>query len=156
MNPLFSIITVCRNAADTIAPTVASVDAQTCRLYEHIVVDGASTDGTLEWLDRHPSALRRVLSEPDKGIYDAMNKGLAMAQGDYVLFLNAGDALHAPDTLQLYADAIMDNDYPGIVYGQTDIVDAGRRRIAPRRGAGMLTGCPSGPPFGCPLGPDCA
>ena len=132
MNPLFSIITVCRNAADTIAPTVASVDAQTCRLYEHIVVDGASTDGTLEWLDRHPSALRRVLSEPDKGIYDAMNKGLAMAQGDYVLFLNAGDALHAPDTLQLYADAIMDNDYPGIVYGQTDIVDAGRRRIAPR------------------------
>lgn len=132
MNPLFSIITVCRNAADTIAPTVVSVDAQTCRLYEHIVVDGASTDGTLEWLDRHTSALRRVLSEPDKGIYDAMNKGLAMAQGDYVLFLNAGDALHAPDTLQLYADAIMDNDYPGIVYGQTDIVDAGRRRIAPR------------------------
>lgn len=132
MNPLFSIITVCRNAADTIAPTVESVDAQTCRLYEHIVVDGASTDGTLGWLDSRPSELRRVHSEPDKGIYDAMNKGLAMAKGDYVLFLNAGDALHAPDTLQLYADAIMDNDYPGIVYGQTDIVDAGRRRIGPR------------------------
>lgn len=132
MNPLFSIITVCRNAADTIACTVASVDAQSCGLYEHIVVDGASTDGTVEWLDGHPSERRRVLSEPDKGIYDAMNKGLALAKGDYVLFLNAGDALHAPDTLQLYADAIMDNDYPGIVYGQTDIVDADRRRIGPR------------------------
>ncbi len=124
MNPLFSIITVCRNAADTIAATIASVDAQTCRLYEHIVVDGASTDSTLDVLERYPSSLRRVISEPDKGIYDAMNKGLAQASGDYVLFLNAGDAFHSPDTLRLYADAIMDNDYPGIVYGQTDIVAA--------------------------------
>lgn len=132
MNPLFSIITVCRNAADTIAATIASVDAQTCRLYEHIVVDGASTDSTLDVLERYPSSLRRVISEPDKGIYDAMNKGLAQASGDYVLFLNAGDAFHSPDTLRLYADAIMDNDYPRIVYGQTDIVAADRSRIGPR------------------------
>ena len=82
MNPLFSIITVCRNAADTIAATIASVDAQTCRLYEHIVVDGASTDSTLDVLERYPSSLRRVISEPDKGIYDAMNKGLAQASGE--------------------------------------------------------------------------
>lgn len=132
MNPLFSIITVCRNAADTIAPTVASVDGQSCRLYEHIVVDGASTDSTLDFLERHPSSLRHVVSEPDKGIYDAMNKGLAMASGDYVVFMNAGDTFHSPDTLRKYADAIMDNDYPGIVYGQTDIVDADRQRIGPR------------------------
>jgi len=132
MNPLFSIITVCRNAVDTIGATVESVDAQTCRLYEHIVVDGASTDATLAYLGRHPSPLRQVVSEPDKGIYDAMNKGLARASGDYVVFMNAGDSFHSPDTLRIYADAIMDNDYPGIVYGQTDIVDADRRRIGPR------------------------
>ncbi len=132
MNPLFSIITVCRNAADNLAATVSSVDAQTCRLYEHIVVDGASTDGTLDLLDTRASEQRRVLSEPDKGIYDAMNKGLAMATGDYVVFLNAGDRFHDNDTLGLYADAIMDNDYPGIVYGQTDIVAGDGSRIGPR------------------------
>lgn len=132
MNPLFTIITVCRNACDNVQVTVASVDSQSCRLYEHIIIDGASKDGTVEWLRTHPSSLRRVCSEPDKGIYDAMNKGLAMSNGDYVLFLNAGDTFHATNTLQLYADAIMDNDYPGIVYGQTDIVDALRRRIGPR------------------------
>ncbi|MDE6321826.1 MAG: glycosyltransferase, partial [Muribaculaceae bacterium] len=69
---------------------------------------------------------------PDRGLYDAMNKGLARAQGDYVIFLNAGDSFHSPDTLQLIADAAMDHDYPGIIYGQTDIVDADRRRIGPR------------------------
>lgn len=132
MNPLFTIITVCRNALDNLRVTVASVDSQTCRLYEHIIVDGASTDGTVKWLLDHPSPLRHIISEPDKGIYDAMNKGLAMASGDYVVFLNAGDAFHASDTLQLYADAIMDNDYPGVVYGQTNVVDASRRRLGAR------------------------
>ncbi len=132
MKPLFSIITVCRNAAHTILPTIESVDAQTCKLYEHLVVDGASTDGTLDILAAHRTPLRRVMSEKDKGIYDAMNKGLAHTTGEYIIFLNAGDSFHSPDTLQLYADAIMDNDYPGVVYGHTDIVDADRRRLGPR------------------------
>lgn len=132
MNPLFSIITVCRNAAGVIAPTLESVDAQTCRLYEHIIVDGASTDATADVVAGHPSALRHFISEPDRGIYDAMNKGMSMSSGDYLLFLNAGDRLHAPDTLQLYADAIMAADYPGVVYGQTDIVDTDGHRIGPR------------------------
>ena len=132
MNPLFSIITVCRNAADVILPTLQSVDNQTCRLFEHIIVDGASTDTTMQIVHSHASPLRRVVSEPDRGIYDAMNKGLCMATGDYVLFLNAGDRLHAANTLQLYADAILAHDYPGIVYGQTDIIDAEGHRIGPR------------------------
>ena len=130
--PLFSIITVCRNAEDAVGVTVESVAAQTCRLYEHIVVDGASTDGTLGVLGRMAYPLLSVSSEPDRGIYDAMNKGLARAKGDYVLFLNAGDTLHSPDTLQHIADAAMEFYYPGVIYGQTDIVDASRRRIAPR------------------------
>ena len=73
-----------------------------------------------------------IVSERDRGLYDAMNKGLGLAKGDYVIFLNAGDAFHNPNTLQLIADTVMDNDYPGIVYGQTQIVDASRRRLGDR------------------------
>lgn len=130
--PLFSIITVCFNARQTILPTIESVDAQSCRLYEHIVVDGASRDGTLDLLAEHPNALRRIVSEPDHGIYDAMNKGLGLARGEYVIFLNAGDSFHTPDILQRLADVAMNRDFPGIIYGQTDLVDADRHRIGER------------------------
>lgn len=133
MKPLFSIITVTYNAERTLGRTVESVAGQTCRLYEHIIIDGASSDGTLRVLEGCPGADRRkVMSEPDEGLYDAMNKGLGIATGDYLIFLNAGDKFHSPDTLQHLADVIMDNDYPGIVYGQTDLVDDGGRRLGPR------------------------
>ncbi len=132
MHPLFSIITITYNAADTVEPTLRSIAEQTCRLYEHLVIDGASTDNTLQLVNQAANPLTTIVSEPDRGLYDAMNKGLARATGDYVIFLNAGDSFHSPDTLQLIADAAMDNDYPGIIYGQTDIVDADRRRIGPR------------------------
>lgn len=132
MAPLFSIITVTRQAQATVEPTLASVDGQTCRLYEHLIMDGASTDSTVPLCNAAGNPLRRVVSEPDHGLYDAMNKGIRLAQGDYVMFLNAGDRLHSPHTLQQLADAIMADDYPGVVYGQTDIVDADGRRIGPR------------------------
>lgn len=130
--PLFSIITVTYNAADTLEPTIASVASQSCDLYEHLIVDGNSSDGTASLVHRLAHPRLKFQSSPDRGIYDAMNKGLANATGDYVLFLNAGDSLHSPDTLQHLADAIMDNDYPGVVYGQTDIVDSSRRRLGSR------------------------
>lgn len=132
MNPLFTIITVTRNAEATLPATLDSVKAQTCRLYELVVVDGASTDGTVAMAKESGIDNLKVISEPDRGLYDAMNKGLGMADGDYVIFLNAGDAFHSPDTLQTIADAIMDNDYPGIVYGQTDIVNPQREKIGER------------------------
>ena len=132
MNPLFSIITVTYNAARTLPPTLRSVAGQTCRLFEHLVIDGASTDGTQQLVADAGIKETVVYSETDKGLYDAMNKGLALAKGEYVIFLNAGDSFHSPDTLQTIANAIMDNDFPGIVYGQTDIVDADRRRIGER------------------------
>lgn len=132
MAPLFSIITVTRQAQAVVEPTLASVDGQTSRLYEHLIMDGASTDSTVPLCNAAGNPLRRVVSEPDHGLYDAMNKGIRLAQGDYVMFLNAGDRLHSPHTLQLLADAIMADDYPGVVYGQTDIVDADGRRIGPR------------------------
>lgn len=132
--PRFSIITVTYNAAHTVGRTVASVASQTCRDYEHIIVDGASVDGTL---DRVREACTRpdtlvVRSEPDRGIYDAMNKGIGISRGTYLIFLNAGDKFHSPATLQTISDRIDAAGIPGIVYGQTDLVDDSGAYLAPR------------------------
>ncbi|MCC8115444.1 MAG: glycosyltransferase [Bacteroidales bacterium] len=141
MAPLFTIITVTYNAEHTLKRTLDSVAEQTCGLYEHIIMDGASSDSTVDIAQDHPNDKIDIYSEKDKGIYDAMNKALSRSKGDYVIFLNAGDKFHSPHTLQHYANAIMDNDYPGIVYGQTDIVDDEGRRLGPRhlRAPEMLT-----------------
>lgn len=130
--PLFSIITVTYNAEKTVVPTMLSVASQTCTLYEHIVMDGVSKDSTLTAVGEHATARTRVFSSPDKGIYDAMNKAMAVATGDYLIFLNAGDKFHSTDTIQILADTILDNDYPGIVYGQTDLVDNDGAYLGPR------------------------
>lgn len=132
MNPLFSIITVAYNAQATIGRTVESVASQTCGLYEHLIIDGASTDSTVEVVEAVGNDKLRVLSKKDDGVYYGMNNGLDAAKGDYVIFLNAGDKFHSPGTLQQMAEAIMANDYPGIVYGQTDIVDDSGAYLGPR------------------------
>lgn len=130
--PLFSVITVTYNAEDTLPPTLASVRSQTFGSFEHIIVDGASRDRTVALAQENAPACQVLVSGPDRGLYDAMNKGLGMARGEYVVFLNAGDTFHTSSTLADVADAVMANDFPGVVYGQTDLVDAGRRRIAGR------------------------
>ncbi len=89
--PLFSIVTIVYNRADEIELTLKSVQQQSCRDYEYLVIDGNSNDGTREILERYRSDIDTLISEPDKGIYDAMNKGLQHASGQYILFLNAGD-----------------------------------------------------------------
>lgn len=132
VKPLFSIITVTYNAINTLRATADSVAEQTCDLYEWIVVDGGSTDGTVDVIRALPADRLIWISERDKGIYDAMNKGISMAHGEYLIFLNAGDRFASAETLQLLADAAMDNDFPGIIYGQTDIVDADGRVLGPR------------------------
>lgn len=132
MAPLFSIITVAFNAEATIGRTIKSVASQSCGLYEHIIMDGASTDSTLDVVREAATDKVRIFSKPDKGVYYGMNNAFDVAKGDYVIFLNAGDKFHSPDTLQALADAIMANDYPGIVYGQTDIVDDQGRYLGPR------------------------
>ncbi len=128
MVPLISIITITYNAAETIGVTMASVAQQTCRDYEHVVIDGASRDATLEIARSYEGV--RILSEPDKGLYDAMNKGLRMARGKYILFLNSGDTFHSADTLEAYARRARLGD--DIIYGDTMIVDAERKMIGPR------------------------
>ncbi len=130
MGPLFSIITVTWNAADVIAPTLESVQRQTSSDYEMLIIDGASTDGTLDIVKRASISSLRVFSEPDKGLYDAMNKGIARAQGRYLIFLNAGDAF-ASDTV-LARLAMLTGDNPGVIYGQTQLVDAGREVVGNR------------------------
>lgn len=120
--PLISVITITYNAATTLPRTLESVAAQSFHDFEYLVIDGASKDNTVALAKAY--AIAQVFSEPDRGLYDAMNKGLRRASGDYVIFLNAGDKFHSSNTLQQYADAINNApEPPGIVYGQTRIVD---------------------------------
>lgn len=130
--PLFSIITVTYNAESTLAPTLASVKEQTCKLYEYIIMDGVSSDRTLKLALDAGISEARIFSSPDKGLYDAMNKAMEIAKGEYLIFLNAGDAFHSRHTLDDIAQVIMDNDFPGIVYGQTQLVNTLRKRIGDR------------------------
>lgn len=115
----FTIITCTYNAAATLERTIRSVDTQTYPCIEHLIIDGASKDGTLEIAATSKRA--RVISEPDKGLYDAMNKGIRMATGDYIIFLNAGDKFHTDDTLEKVSAMIKDN--PDVIYGETALVD---------------------------------
>lgn len=129
-HPLISIITITFNAAGQLAPTMDSVAEQSFTDFEHLIIDGASTDDTLSVARRSGTPSLRILSEPDEGLYDAMNKGLRLARGKYVLFLNAGDAFHAPDTLEKYAEA--SHADPDIIYSDTVVVDTDRQVIGPR------------------------
>lgn len=99
-SPLISIVTVCLNAEQHLEQTIRSVLEQTWQRVEYIIVDGGSTDGTLAILHRYRDRIDRIISEADEGIADAMNKGLALATGDYVLFLQADDYLRSPDSLE--------------------------------------------------------
>ena len=132
MKPLFSIITVTYNAEKTLLPTLLSVKEQSCVDYEHLIMDGSSSDSTVILAESCGNPRLKIFSEPDSGLYHAMNKGIDKASGKYLIFLNAGDSFHSPSTLQAIADAIISNDYPGIVYGQTDIVDSKREKLANR------------------------
>ena len=139
-------VTVTYNAAAVLQRTLDSVLAQDYPDITHLIIDGASTDGTLQMVDNYIKRsnesenghLIQVMSEPDHGIYDAMNKGIRSLDGDYVCFLNAGDFLPTPDTVSQIVSRVdaADGGMPAVLYGDTDIVDSeGRflhhRRLAP-------------------------
>lgn len=129
-SPLISVITVTYNAARVVDKTLLSLQNQDFKEFEHLVVDGDSKDETLDIIKRYSLPQTRIISEPDKGLYDAMNKALRLAKGKYVIFLNAGDAFHSSDTLSLYAsEAKKDRD---IIYGDTIIVDGDGKYLEPR------------------------
>ena len=110
--PFFSIITAAYNTEDTIARAIESLDAQSCADWEHLIIDGASTDHTLREVNRFKDEKRSVISEPDKGIYDAMNKGIKAAKGRYLFFLNSDDHFRDNQVLQRVADSLRKNDLP--------------------------------------------
>lgn len=116
---ILSVITINRNNATGLEKTLCSVASQTFKEFEYIVVDGASSDRSVEVIKAHESdfAHLRWVSEPDKGIYNAMNKGLRMATGDYVQILNSGDELASDDVVERMLKALDEKSNPNILYG---------------------------------------
>ncbi|GBR74220.1 glycosyl transferase GTA-type super family [Candidatus Termititenax aidoneus] len=104
--PKFSIITICKNVEADIERTIESVLTQNYTDYEYIIVDGASTDNTCQIVKQHNKRVTKFISEPDTGIYDAMNKGIKLAVGEYLLFLNAGDNLLHENVLTIVAEQL--------------------------------------------------
>ncbi len=131
-NPLISIITVTYNAELTIERTLQSVESQSYPRIEHLIIDGCSTDHTMSHVQRYVERngenkhLIRVLREPDKGLYDAMNKGIQQATGYYLVFLNAGDKLHEPTSIEQIVEQTRwqrNQVNYAVIYGETDLVD---------------------------------
>ena len=132
MNPTpgISIITVVFNGEKHIGRTIESVLGQSYKELEYIIIDGKSTDRTLE-LIRGYKGIHKVVSEPDKGLYDAMNKGLEAASGDYVWFLNSGDQIFSKDTVETLVAGLTGT--PDIIYGGTMIIDEAENEVGDRR-----------------------
>ena len=145
MPPLITIATVTYNAETTLERTLRSVASQDYDRIEHLIIDGCSTDHTLSLVQHYVEENQarhniRLVCEPDGGIYDAMNKALTAATGEYIVFLNAGDSLHATDTIAAIAAQTEwvkgSQRHPAILYGDTHIVDkegnfVRRRRLTP-------------------------
>lgn len=126
-----SVITVVYNAVDLIEKTIVNVLSQSYSALEYVIIDGGSTDGTCQLIEKYHARLAYYSSEPDQGLYDAMNKGLKAATGDFVWFINAGDLIYLPDIAEkifAHAGAMAD-----VYYGDTMIVDESYNEIGHRR-----------------------
>ena len=140
--PKITIATVTYNAEKSLQATLDSVASQTYPNIEHLIIDGCSKDQTMELIHRYVDSNTgkqiphdiKVIREPDKGLYDAMNKAIEHAEGEYICFLNAGDRLHQADTIQKIMEQIRVNEEsPAVIYGETDLVDATGRFLRHRR-----------------------
>jgi Glycosyltransferases involved in cell wall biogenesis len=132
MNTL-SAITITYNAEHTLERTLKSVREQSYPHIEHVIVDGRSEDGTVNLIRKYENDRMTWISEPDKGLYDAMNKAIMMASGDYLCFLNAGDTFFASDSVEKIMYSFIDGQAPDILYGETAIVDDNGRFLHMRR-----------------------
>ena len=130
MQPKLSVITIVYNNVKDIERTMLSVLNQTYRNIEYIIIDGGSKDGTVEAIYKYKSRLAQFISEPDNGIYHAMNKGLALATGDYVLFMNSGDEIYAPETVTEVFESAAAAD---IYYGETEMYNEQWESLGQRR-----------------------
>jgi glycosyltransferase involved in cell wall biosynthesis len=141
-SPRISIITVTYNAAGVLEPTIQSIIRQTFPHYEYIIIDGGSTDSTVGIIRKYASHISYWVSEPDKGLYDAMNRGLQAARGEYVWFMNAGDKIYDQHTLaQLFTSSQKDADiYYGdaLFFTQTGEITGLRSEVTPHKLPGNL------------------
>lgn len=124
----FTIITINYNNREGLRQTLQSVTSQTFTPFEYLVIDGGSTDGSVDVIREYESKITRWVSERDKGIYDAMNKGLRMANGEFVNFMNSGDRFADKEVLQRIAEAEMPTD-TSIIYGDTWMEEKGQRTL---------------------------
>ena len=129
-NPKLTVITIVYNNVRDIERTMRSVLGQTYANIEYIIIDGLSNDGTLEIINKYRDRISKLVSEKDKGIYDAMNKGLAIATGDYVIFMNSGDEFYDADTVTAVFASANDAD---IYYGETEMIDDDGQSLGQRR-----------------------
>lgn len=116
---LISVVTVSYNAVSTIEQTILSVINQTYPHIEYIIIDGGSTDGTVDVIKKYADKIVYWVSEPDKGIYDAMNKGVAVATGEWINFMNSGDCLYEKDTVEKILNKNSTINNVSIIYGKT-------------------------------------
>ncbi|MDO5663694.1 MAG: glycosyltransferase family 2 protein [Bacteroidia bacterium] len=128
-----SVITVTYNAERTLERTLKSVHEQTYPHIEHVIVDGKSKDGTGDLIRKYENENLHWISEPDKGLYDAMNKAATMATGDYLCFLNAGDTFFDAQTVEKIFQSFSESKFPDILYGETAIVDNDGKFLHMRR-----------------------
>ena len=128
--PKLTVITIVYNNVRDIERTINSVLKQTYKNIEYIIIDGKSTDGTLAVIAQYKERISRIISEPDKGIYDAMNKGLALATGDYILFMNSGDEIYDEQTVEDVFDSASGAD---IYYGETEMFNDNWESLGRRR-----------------------
>ncbi|MDR1458687.1 MAG: glycosyltransferase [Bacteroidales bacterium] len=135
--PLISIITVVYNSERYIGKTIESIRKQTSRDFEYIIIDGNSTDETLNIISKYKNYVDKLISEPDKGLYDAMNKGLHYAVGKYVWFINSGDRIFSVNTVEKIENLYKRYSHADVFYGQTQLIDEQdkvtgmRRKVAP-------------------------
>lgn len=128
--PKLSIITIVYNNVRDIERTIKSIVNQTYKNIEYIIIDGKSTDGTLAVIEQYKTQIAKIVSEPDKGIYDAMNKGLKMATGDYILFMNSGDEIYDEHTVE---DIFETSPGADIYYGETEMYNDNWESLGRRR-----------------------
>lgn len=129
-NPKLSVVTIVYNNVKDIERTMLSVLNQTYAHIEYILIDGKSTDGTLGIIEKYKERITVLISEKDAGIYDAMNKGLALATGDYVLFMNSGDEIYDTETVANVFESALSAD---IYYGETEMYDENWQSLGQRR-----------------------
>jgi glycosyltransferase involved in cell wall biosynthesis len=133
-NPLISIITVVYNGRDFLEKTIRSVINQSYKNIEYIIIDGGSNDGTVDIIKRYEDKIDYWVSEKDDGIYDAMNKGIKIARGEYIAFINADD-WYEEEVLQEFADILQKHNNIDILAGDISIVDEEGKPIVVRKGS---------------------